>query len=464
MSLLEDKKKLLCRSDLDDVDLKLSVNALRILTQRYLLKDKSGNIIETPKQLFERVAVLAILGDVIYSSRFFSKEILDIPRAQIDKWRREADVYNRCDLVYCNKLIGRYKINRYHLRALANAYISLLEGGRMKCSFNDVLLALNDEEFCKKYILGVNEYYNMMIDQKFLPNTPTLMNAGAPLGMLSACFVLDMEDDMESIMDISKDVAMIFKSGGGVGINYSKLRPEGDLVRSTGGTSSGPLSFMKIVDTIADVVKQGGKRRAANMGILNWNHPDIEKFITAKRTPKVLENFNVSVGLDKNFWKSNRKDYLLDIIAESAWASAEPGLIFFDNVNKYNPILKYKGYAITATNPCSEICMYPDDSCNLGSINISELVKDGEFDYHEFSRVIMTCTAFLDSVIDMNNYPLKRIEEETKKTRRIGLGIMGVADALYKLGIPYNSKRGIDFISDICKRLTLYSVIASSFI
>jgi ribonucleoside-diphosphate reductase alpha chain len=324
-----------------------------------------------------------------------------------------------------------------------------------------------------------------MVSKDFLPNTPTLMNAGAKLGQLSACFVLDMKDDMSGIMKSSTDAAMIFKSGGGVGINYSNLRPEGDIVASTSGVASGPISFMRIIDTITDVVKQGGKRRGANMGIMESWHPDIEKFVTAKTKPGVFENFNVSVGIWSDFWQSiineNNHKYnlknpttqepikqidshqLLDLITFSAWKSAEPGVIFFDNINKYNPCINIKEGPLRATNPCGEQSLYPYESCNLGSINLANFVKrsvDGkhEFDWQRYEQAIRLSTRFLDNVIDMNKYPVEEIEHNTKLTRRIGLGIMGIADLLFTLGIPYNSKEGYDFMNRVAEALSYYSM------
>ncbi|MDF0680535.1 MAG: adenosylcobalamin-dependent ribonucleoside-diphosphate reductase [Candidatus Nitrosocosmicus sp.] len=318
-----------------------------------------------------------------------------------------------------------------------------------------------------------------------MPNTPTLMNAGARLGQLSACFVLDMPDDMYSIMKSSTDAAMIFKSGGGVGINYSDLRPEGDIVASTSGVASGPTSFMQIIDSITDVVKQGGKRRGANMGILESWHPDIEKFITMKTKPGMYENFNVSVGIWSDFWKSlvNKEDHkyslknprtkvnvknidshqLMELIALSAWKSAEPGVIFFDNINKYNPCMHAKGGPLRATNPCGEQSLYPCESCNLGSINLSKFVKrkaDGmyEFDWPKYEQSIRTATRFLDNIIDVNKYPVEEIDINTKLTRRIGLGIMGIADLLFMLQIPYDSKEGYEFMSKLAETLSYFSM------
>jgi ribonucleoside-diphosphate reductase alpha chain len=278
---------------------------------------------------------------------------------------------------------------------------------------------------------------------------------------------------------------MIFKSGGGVGINYSDLRPEGDIVASTSGVASGPTSFMRIIDTITDVVKQGGKRRGANMGILDVWHPDVEKFITAKTKPGAFENFNVSVGVWDDFWLSlvnkDKVKYtlrnprtgepikqidshaLMDLISFSAWKSAEPGIIFFDNINKYNPCINAKGGPIRATNPCGEQSLYPNESCNLGSINLANFVKrkaDGiyEFDWQRYEQSIRLASRFLDNIIDINKYPIEEIDANTKLTRRIGLGIMGLADLLFLLRIPYNSKPGYEFMYKLAEAMSYYSM------
>jgi len=324
-----------------------------------------------------------------------------------------------------------------------------------------------------------------MINQVFLPNSPTMMNAGGRLGQLSACFVLGMPDDMAKIMKTTSDAALIFKSGGGVGINYSELREEGDIVASTSGVASGPVSFMNIINTVTDVIKQGGKRRGANMGIMDVSHPDIEKFITNKTEPGILENFNVSVGIWGDFWsalvdsedgaytlRSTRDDspvrevnahHLIDLIATSAWKSAEPGLIFFDLINKYNVFAKARGGPLRATNPCGEQSLYPYESCNLGSINLANLTKrkaDGqyEFDWQKYEEIVRKTTRFLDNVIDVNHYPVPEINVASKESRRIGLGVMGVADLLYKLRIPYNSKEGYEFMGKLSEALSYYSM------
>ena len=335
------------------------------------------------------------------------------------------------------------------------------------------------------YADRISEYYGIMTSQDFLPNSPTMMNAGGRLGQLSACFVLGMPDDMQSIMKTTSDAALIFKSGGGVGINYSDLRDEGEIVASTSGVASGPVSFMNIINTVTEVVKQGGKRRGANMGIMEVWHPDIDKFITIKTEPGVLENFNVSVGVWKDFWdvlvnsvdgkytlrspKDNSSageinaHHLIDLIAQSAWKSAEPGLIFFDNINKYNVFAKARGGPLRATNPCGEQSLYPYESCNLGSINLANLVKrtaDGqyEFDWQRYEETIRKTTRYLDNIIDVNLYPVPEIDVASKESRRIGLGVMGVADLLYKLRIPYNSKEGYDFQFKLAEALTYYSM------
>lgn len=461
----EDKEKLsvLNKTELDEVDRAFDLNALRVLASRYLLRDSSNKIIESPKQMFERIATLMVIPDILHDKRVF-----DINGAQVDVPYIQTDG---------SLFIGKYELNRYHIEALHRLYDELFHLHQMKVSLPKLYNMIKNCEF-ESYESKIKEYYNLMVSKDFLPNTPTLMNAGSKLGQLSACFVLPMHDDLHEIMKTSTDAAMIFKSGGGIGINYSEIRPEGDIVASTSGVASGPLSFMKIIDAVTEVVKQGGKRRGANMAILNYNHPDIEKFIKCKTVPGEYENFNISVGLDANFWHivdekgifiltnprngdvpgGRNASYMLDMIAECAWKSAEPGVIFFDNINRNNPLLSEKG-KITATNPCGEQALYPYESCNLGSINLANFVietdKGKEFDWKRFSGVIRQCVQFLDNVIDMNKYPIKEIEEESKKSRRIGLGIMGLADCLFKLGIPYNSEEGYEMMGHIAMLLQM---------
>jgi ribonucleoside-diphosphate reductase alpha chain len=475
----DEKMKILNKKDLDEVDKAFDVNSLRVLAARYLLRNNNNEIIEGPKQMFERVAILVAMPDIMHDSHLF-----DLVGRHIQEIEEAEKYYAKIDDFDMKLKIGNFYLNKYHFEALIRHYIYLAKQGHMKLSFKEILRLMVEGKLAQ-YEERIREYYELMMSRDFLPNTPTLMNAGARLGQLSACFVLDMQDDMYKIMKSSTDAAMIFKSGGGVGINYSDLRPEGDIVASTSGVASGPSSFMRIIDTITDVVKQGGKRRGANMGILEAWHPDIEKFVTAKTKPGVFENFNVSVGIWEDFWhsltnKDNNKyilrnprthepvkqidsHQLIDLIAFSAWKSAEPGVIFFDNINKYNPSIDAKGGPLRATNPCGEQSLYPYESCNLGSINLANFVKrraDGsyEFDWQRYEQAIRLSSRFLDNVIDMNNYPVEEIDINTKLTRRIGLGIMGMADLLFLLRIPYNSKDGYEFMNKLAEALSYYSM------
>ena len=475
----DEKMKIINKKDLDEVDKSFTVNSLRVLASRYLLRDDNNDIIEGPRQMFERVAILATLPDLLHDSRIF-----DIESKHSNHTDEAEKYYDKIDDFHLKLKIGNFYLNKYHFESLIRLYIDLAKNRHIKCSFKD-LLRLIAEGKMSTYEGKIREYYNLMVSKDFLPNTPTLMNAGARLGQLSACFVLDMPDDMNKIMKSSTDAAMIFKSGGGVGINYSDLRPEGDIVASTSGVASGPSSFMRIIDTITDVVKQGGKRRGATMGILEAWHPDIEKFVTAKTKPGVFENFNVSVGISSDFWRSvidkqNHKymlrnprtqepiknidsQQLLDLISFSAWKSAEPGVIFFDNINKYNPCMEAKGGPLRATNPCGEQSLYPYESCNLGSINLANFVKrkaDGmyEFDWQRYEQAVRLSTRLLDNVIDANKYPVDEIDKNTKLTRRIGLGIMGIADLLFLLRIPYISKEGYEFMNKLAEAISYYSM------
>ena len=475
----DEKMRILNKKVLDEVDKVFDINSLRVLAARYLLRDNNGEIMEGPKQMFERVAILVALPDVLHDSQLF-----DLTGGHNQNIEDAEKYYAKIDDFDLKLKIGDYYLNKYHFESLIRHYVSLAKIGRMKVGFKE-LLRMMAESKLSVYEERIKEYYNLMVSRDFLPNTPTLMNAGARLGQLSACFVLDMSDDMFKIMRSSTDAAMIFKSGGGVGINYSDLRPEGDIVASTSGVASGPTSFMRIIDTITDVVKQGGKRRGANMGILEAWHPDIEKFITAKTKPGVFENFNVSVGVWEDFWKSlvNKDNHkytlrnprthepikqidshqLMDLIAFSAWKSAEPGVIFFDNINKYNPIINAKGGPLRATNPCGEQSLYPYESCNLGSINLANFVKrkaDGmfEFDWQKYEQAIRVSSRFLDNIIDMNKYPVEEIDINTKLTRRIGLGIMGIADLLFLLRMPYDSNDGYEFMYKLAEAVSYYSM------
>ncbi len=475
----DQKMKVVNLKILDLVSKNFDLNCLRVLASRYLVRNNKNEINESPSQMFERVALLVAVGDLLRDSTVFSKE------GGISQNVEEARSYlgKLDDFDYKFKL-GEHYLNKWHFRSLINYYIDLAMKNQMKVSFKELLTLIAAKKF-DNYADKVSEYYELMTEQVFLPNSPTMMNAGGRLGQLSACFVLNMPDDMAGIMKSTSDAALIFKSGGGVGINYSDLRQEGDIVASTSGVASGPVSFMNIINTVTEVVKQGGKRRGANMGIIEAWHPDIEKFITNKTEAGVLENFNVSVGIWEDFWDAlvNTEDgkfmlrspkgrepireinahQLIDLIALSAWKSAEPGLIFFDKINQYNVFAKARGSPLRATNPCGEQSLYPYESCNLGSINLSKLVKrkaDGqyEFDWQRYEETIRKTTRFLDIIIDVNNYPVHEIDVASKESRRIGLGVMGVADLLYKLRIPYNSKEGYEMQSKLSEALTYYSM------
>lgn len=376
-------KRLLGVSD----DLKLGINAIRVMEKRYLLKDDKGHVIETPKDCFIRVA-----------------------RA-------------------VSKIEDNY-------------------GGDPEQAFN--------------------EFFEVMSHQLFLPNSPTLMNAGTGLGQLSACFVLPINDSLESIFNTLKEAALIHQSGGGTGFSFSELRPYGDIVKSTGGIASGPVSFMRIYDTATDVMKKGGKRRGANMAVLDVNHPDIMKFMDSKLEGG-FSNFNISVSVTKDFMKKVKKggDYELinprtgksvntlnakkvfDKIVRNAWECGDPGLVFIDEVNKHNPTPEVDD--IKSVNPCGEQPLLPNESCNLGSINLSRMEANSEVDWGRLKRVISIAVHFLDNVIDANKYTSPIIKKMTLNNRKIGLGVMGFADLLVKLGIPYNSKKALRLAGEIIK-------------
>lgn len=364
----------------------LSANAMRVLERRYLKKDERGEIVETPKELFARVAFNIASADRLYDEA--------------------ADVEARA-----------------------------------------------------------REFYDLIANLDFLPNSPTLMNAGNELQQLSACFVLPVQDSIEGIFDALKWQALIHQSGGGTGFSFSHLRPKGDFVRSTMGVASGPVSFMKIFDEATQQVKQGGKRRGANMGILRVDHPNIENFITCKHDTSQITNFNISVAVTDAFMEAvdagasfplvNPRTgeavaevdarELFHRIAESAWRNGEPGLFFIDATNRTNPVPNVA--PIDATNPCGEQPLLPFESCNLGSLNLERHLRRGdagwEVDWDRLEGTIRLAVRFLDNVIDMNRYPIPEIDEITKQTRKIGLGVMGFARALFKLRIPYDSDEGV---------------------
>ena len=370
----------------------ISENARAVLERRYLIRDEHGEAVETVDELFHRVADAVAAADVRFD-----------PQADV------ADT--------------------------------------------------------------AQSFYRMMTELDFLPNSPTLMNAGRPLGQLSACFVLPVADSMEDIFDAIKNAALIHKSGGGTGFSFSRLRAKGSTVNSTGGVASGPISFMKVFNAATEAVKQGGTRRGANMGILRVDHPDILEFITCKNDTKEITNFNISVGLTESFMEAVESDgsyelvdpasrrvtgrlnarEVFEAIVRSAWQTGEPGILFLDRLNKDNPC---PGQGeIESTNPCGEQPLLPYEACNLGSINlVRHLRRTGTgyaLDRAKLEQTIRTAVHFLDNVIEVNQYPLPEIDAMTKKTRKIGLGVMGFADMLLYLGIPYDSDEGVAMASQV---------------
>jgi ribonucleoside-diphosphate reductase alpha chain len=366
--------------------------AARVLTERYLRRDTGGRVVESPEEMFRRVAQ----GVAVAEERYGGPE----------RVARQAEVF-----------------------------------------------------------------YEAMASLQFLPNTPTLMNTGLPRGQLAACFVIPIHDDMRSILEGVRDMALIHQTGGGTGFNFSHLRPRGDQVRSTGRVASGPVGFMRIYDTTTEVVKQGGRRRGANMGILRVDHPDILEFITAKADEGMLTNFNLSVAVTDDFMQRVAADdtyplinprtglevrrvkarEVFDRICDAAVKTGDPGLIFLDALERANPTPEIG--VLEATNPCGEQPLLAYESCNLGSINLAALVVQGELDWQALDRLVALGVTFLDDVIDQSDYPLPQITAITHANRKIGLGVMGLADLFIKLGIPYDSPEALELGGNIMARI-----------
>ena len=465
----EEKKQILNKKEIDEVDKRFDVNALRVLTSRYLRKDESGKIIESPKEMFRRVAIYVALSSLLHDKKVFQKKGGKIfPLGKLDEEKLAGKLK-----------IGKYYLNRHHWRGLKRVYEELNRHGKMKVSLSEVISMIKRGDF-NSYEEEIDTFYNVMVERKFLPNTPALANFGRKLAMGLACFVLGVDDSLESIMNTLKDAALIFQAGGGVGYNFSHLRPEGDYISTTGGKSSGPISFMTLFDKMTDVIKQGGIRRGASMGILNSSHPDIEKFIVAKKGNAQLRNFNISVFIEKDFWDYYKKNQpyplvnprsgkivryvnprnLFDLLVYQGWESAEPGVIFDDNVNRYNPFFESMG-RLESCNPCGESLLYPNESCDLGSVNVWAFAKEGKVNWDELAKTVRTAVRFLDNILDVNKYPLERIKKASFATRKVGLGVMGLGDLLYELRIPYNSREGFLFIEKLMEFINYHSKLES---
>ena len=357
-------------------------------------------------------------------------------------------------------MLQKPEFNKQAKEILADRYLWKVDSGKPRETPEQMLMRVANhvasaEKTAPLKYMWADEYYDVMAKLLFLPNSPTIMNSGrpAPHGQLAACFVIGIEDSMESICEAIRKQMLIHKSGGGTGFNFSNLRGCGSKVNSTNGRASGPISFMGLFDKATETVQQGGMRRGANMGILNADHPDIRDFIHCKDKDGTIANFNISVGVFDSFMEKAEADPagpeadLLREIADTAWRTGDPGIIFLDAINRGNTTPELG--PLTSTNPCGESPLYPNEACNLGSLNIAKMVNRDGFDFELLEKTAAVATRFLDSVIDVNHYPLPEILEAVKKTRKIGLGVMGWADLLFRLRIPYDSDRALELAEKI---------------
>lgn len=443
-------------------ELKLPINTIKVLKARYLLKDEEGNVTESTGELFRRVARHLTLVDLLYHEKVFDKN-------------KDQTVKQLPELEGVPKKAKDMMLNINNVRMLHKAYQRLNLRKQMKVTFNELLEILKNK--WDEIKARENEFYDVMTKFEFMPNSPTLMNAGVYLGQLAACFVLPVNDSLDSIFDTLKHTALIHQSGGGTGFSFSGLRPNGDMVKSTKGIASGPLSFMRVFDVATDVIKQGGKRRGANMGIMKIDHPDILDFVTSKDSEnRILTNFNISVAATDKFMKAleNNREYELvsprtgkvfkklfarqvwEMITYQAWKTGDPGMIFIDEINRHNQTPHIGD--IEATNPCGEQTLLSYESCNLGSVNLSKMIKEtkgrNEIDWKKLEKVVRLSVHLLDNVIDANFYPIKQIEFMTHANRKIGLGVMGFADMLIKLGIRYDSEEALKLGEKVMKFVT----------
>ncbi|MGE5594198.1 MAG: vitamin B12-dependent ribonucleotide reductase [Betaproteobacteria bacterium] len=434
---------------------RLSKNAIAVLESRYLRKDETGRVVETPREMFWRVARNIALVDALYDPRVYKR-----PGDELAELPPDAAGLVAGDFVS--------DLTQWDWAALRHAFDDMAARGLIAAPWDEIerVVAQSSRSLAATAVA----FYELMVEGRFMPNSPALSNAGRELQQLSACFVLPIDDSMVSIFDTLKHAALIHQSGGGTGFSFSRLRPKNDVVRTTGGVASGPVSFMKVFNAATEAVKQGGVRRGANMGILRVDHPDILEFITVKNDPGQVTNFNISVALTNKFMEALEHDgeyelinprsgevtgrlrarEVFDLIVECAWRTGEPGIIFIDRLNEFNPTPNVGVYE--ATNPCGEQMLLPYEACNLGSINVGKFVeKDGatpgdvgsSIDWEGLRDTVRMAMHFLDNMIDASRYPLPEIQAMHKGNRKVGLGVMGWADLLAKMGVPYDSDEAV---------------------